>query len=159
MSLEIKHPFKANERIDLFPRDQLLIKDQGQSGAYSRENVFVKLRGYNELQLDLMKLGISANLSTIFVQILWRAGPHLERSVSVSSLARDVGKKREAVSRDVATLQSAGLIVRRGEASKLSMWEFPIYQELMSRAEAWVERKAAERKAAKRGDEQEHTKM
>lgn len=145
MSLEIKHPFKANERIDLFPRDQLLIKDQGQSGAYSRENVFVKLRGYNELQLELMRAGLSANLATLFVHILWRAGHHLERSVSVSSLARDLGRSRETVSRAVTTLQEIGIVRRKGEVSKLSMWEFPIHQEVMARVQAWVAKKVAER--------------
>ena len=145
---EIKPPFKAEERIFVFPPGQLLTKDQGQSGEFSRENTYIRLRGYCEFQLELMKAGLSPNLATVFVQVLWRAGPYLERNVSVSSLANDMGRPRETVSRAVTTLQEIGIVQRRGEPSKLSRWEFPIFQEVMTRVRTWVERKRAERKQA-----------
>lgn len=140
MSLEIKPPFKAEARIYIFPREQLRVEDES-SVWFEGKTVFVRRRGYVELQLKLAQAGLSPGQVMLFTHMVWRAGPTLERAISVSSLAKDLGRARQSVSKSITTLEKIGIIRRASDPSRLSSWDFPIHDEIMNRVRAWMDTK------------------
>ncbi len=136
---EIKPPHKAQARIYVFPFEQLLVK--GEDSLFEGHNVFIRRRAYCELQLELMQAGLSGNLVTLYTHLVWRAGPLLDRSIAISSIAKDLGRARQSVHRSVLTLEEIGIVRRPVQGSRITEWSFTIYAEIMTRVRHWAKLK------------------
>lgn len=122
-------PPEYTDRVERVKRDA----QDGDTGDKEEGKIRIRWYGFVQFELDLAQNGLPAALSQIFRMMMWRAGDDLQRPVSVSGLAKDLNRTRQAISRSIKVLEDIGIVERKPGVRKPAKWRFPIYTAVVDR--------------------------